>query len=122
MSRLRAAALILAALFLLTLIGQRLVSGSLDSLEAGLTQVEKLCADGSYQAAKAQIGSITQAYQKQQAVLALFIRRDKLSELENALCGLSAYAHPDYLQDLLCETGKLKAQLNGIRRLFFGLL
>ena len=54
--------------------------------------------------------------------MALFIRRDKLSELENALCGLSAYAHPDYLQDLLCETGKLKAQLNGIRRLFFGLL
>ena len=32
-----------------------------------------------------------------------------------------AYVHPDYRQDLFCEIGKLKAQLNGMRRLFFGL-
>ena len=53
--------------------------------------------------------------------MALFIRRDKLNELETALYGLNAYVHPDYRQDLFCETGKLKAQLNGMRRLFFGL-
>ena len=47
---------------------------------------------------------------------------DKLNELETALYGLNAYVHPDYRQDLFCEIGKLKAQLNGIRRLFFGLL
>lgn len=121
MNRLRVAAMILAALCLLTLIGQRLVSGSLDSLEAGLTQVENLCIRGEYRNAQEQIQNMTRGYQKQQAALALFIRRDKLSDLENALCGLSAYAHPDYLQDLLCETGKLRAQLNGVRRLFFGL-
>lgn len=121
MNRLRVAAMILAALCLLTLIGQRLVSGSLDSLETGLTQVENLCIRGEYRNAQEQIQNMTRGYQKQQAALALFIRRDKLSDLENALCGLSAYAHPDYLQDLLCETGKLRAQLNGVRRLFFGL-
>lgn len=47
---------------------------------------------------------MTQSYQKQQAVLAVFIRKDQLHELESALYGLNAYAHPDYLQDLLCET------------------
>lgn len=122
MNRLRAAAVILAALLLLTLASQRLVSDSLDSLETGLTQVERLCADGAYQTAKEQLCNMTQAYQKKQAVLALFIRRDKLSELETSLYSLTAYVHPDYRQDLFCETGRLKAQLNGIRRLFFGLL
>lgn len=122
MRRVRVAAVILAALILLTLTGRRLVSDSLNALEAGLTQVESLCAGGAYQAAKQQISNMTQAYQKKQAVLALFIRRDKLNELETALYGLNAYVHPDYRQDLFCETGKLKAQLNGMRRLFFGLL
>ena len=122
MNRLRAAAVILATLLLLTLASQRLVSDSLDSLETGLTQVERLCADGAYQTAKERLYNITQAYQKKQAVLALFIRRDKLSELETSLYSLPAYVHPDYRQDLFCETGRLKAQLNGIRRLFFGLL
>ena len=122
MNRLRAAAVILAALLLLTLASQRLVSDSLDPLETGLTQVERLCDDGAYQTAKERLYNITQAYQKKQAVLALFIRRDKLSELETSLYSLTAYVHPDYRQDLFCETGRLKAQLNGIRRLFFGLL
>lgn len=121
MRRVRVAAVILAALILLTLTGRRLVSDSLNALEAGLTQVESLCTSGAYQAAKQQISNMTQAYQKKQAVLALFIRRDKLNELETALYGLNAYVHPDYRQDLFCETGKLKAQLNGMRRLFFGL-
>lgn len=122
MNRMQAAAIILAALCFLTLIGQRLISSSLDSLDAGLTQVENLCTCGEYRKAQEQIHDMTRDYRKQQAALALFIRRDKLNELENALCGLSAYAHPDYLQDLLCETGKLRAQLDGVRRLFFGLL
>ena len=122
MKRLRAAAMILAALCLLTLIGQRLVSDSLDSLDKGLARVESLCICGEYPQAREQIRYMTQGYQKQQAVLAVFVRKDQLHEPESALYGLNAYAHPDYLQDLLCETGKLKSQLNGVRRLFFGLL
>lgn len=122
MNRLQAAAGILAALFLLTLLGGRLVSQSLDSMEEGLTQIESKCARQEYKAAREQLHQITADYQKQQSILALFIRRDRLNELESALCSLNAYAQPDYLQDLLCETGKLKAQINGIRRLFFGLL
>lgn len=122
MNRLKAAAFILAALFLLTLVGGRLVSNSMDSLDAGLAQVEAQCRHMEYEAAQEQLRRITAAYQKQQTMLAFFIRRDRLSELESALNGLSAYAQPEYQQDLLCETGKLKAQINGIRRLFFGLL
>lgn len=122
MNRLQAAAAILAALLLVTLIGGRLVSKSLDSLEEGLVQIETQCSRQEYKAAQEQLRQMTADYQRQQAMLALFIRRDRLSELESALCSLSAYAQPDYLQDLLCETSKLKAQINGVRRLFFGLL
>lgn len=122
MKRLHAAAVILLALILVTWAGQLLVANTLDSLDTGLARVEQLCLCGEYPAARQQLKQTIQAYQKQQTVLAFFLRRDRLSELENALCGLSAYVHPDYRQDLLCETGKLKAQLNGIRRLFFGLL
>lgn len=122
MNRLKAAAAILAALFLLTLASGRLVSKSLDALDAGLEQVETQCRHRQYEGAQAQLRRVITAYQKQQTMLAFFIRRDRLSELESALNGLSAYAQPDYQQDLLCETGKLRAQINGIRRLFFGLL
>lgn len=122
MNRLRAAILILAILVLLTLAGQRLIANTIDSLEAGLIQVEESCLKGDYLKAQSRIQEITRNYQKDQTVLAFFIRRDKLNDLESTLCGLSAYAHPEYRQDLLCETGKLRAQLNGIRRLFFGLL
>lgn len=122
MNRLKAAAAILAALFLLTLVSGQLVSESLDSLDAGLAQVEIQCRHMQYETAQEQLRHVITAYQKQQTLLAFFIRRDRLSELESALSGLSAYVQPDYQQDLFCETGKLRAQINGIRRLFFGLL
>ena len=55
-------------------------------------------------------------------LLALFIKRDYLGSFRVSLAGLTAYAQPDSLPDLLTELAKARTQLLVMDHLFFSML
>lgn len=122
MKRIWAAAALLAAACMILLLGSLAVSGSFSRLEEDLAEAESLCIQGRYQRAAELLQTTGDILDSREHLLALFLRRDDLRQLQSSLHGLPAYAHPEYLTDFCFEVRQVMAEISAMRHLFFSLL
>lgn len=122
MNRVKSAVVILFCLILLILFSGWLVHSTNQKLLAHLDNIESLCLMGRFSEAEEQIRILRRYYQKQEHLLALFIRRDYLGSTAVSISGLSAYAASENLRDLCSEIGKARAQIAMVEHLFFSML
>lgn len=99
-----------------------LVHRTTNDLLLGIDQVEQACTLEQFDTALAMIQQLQQEYTHKEHLLALFIKRDYLGSFRVSLAGLTAYAQPDSLPDLLTELAKARTQLLVMDHLFFSML
>ena len=68
------------------------------------------------------LDELTGKLQSREHMLALFIRRDLLGQIQLEVAGLRAYLDEEHIADLQCEAEHALAQLQTVRHLFFGML
>ena len=99
-----------------------LVHHTTNDLLLNIDRVEQACMLEEFDAARGMIQQLQQEYTHKEHLLALFIKRDYLGSFRVSLAGLTAYAQPDSLPDLLTELAKARTQLLVMDHLFFSML
>ncbi len=122
MKRIWAAAALLAAACIVLLLGSLAVSGTFGQLEEDLDEAQSLCSQGRYQRAADLLQNTARTLDGREHLLALFLRRDDLRQLQTSLHGLPAYACQEHLSDFRFEARQVTAQIAAMRHLFFSLL
>ena len=122
MKRIWAAVALLTAACILLLLGSLAVFFAFNQLENDLTEAQALCAQGRYQRAADLLQDAGETLDRREHLLALFLRRDDLRQLQANLHGLPAYACEEYCTDFFFESRQILAQITAMRHLFFSLL
>ncbi len=122
MARAKIAVGLLLGILVAVLVSNGVVRCAFNSTEQQLLEVVQLCEEGRCEHAREKLDELTYTLQGQEHILALFIRRDLLGQMQLETEGLRAYLDSEYIADLQCEAEHALAQLQMVRHLFFGFL
>ncbi|MEG0178363.1 MAG: DUF4363 family protein [Oscillospiraceae bacterium] len=118
MKRVFAAFAILAIVITVAVFAQYFVDNKLLEIETMLNQLKSDISAEDYETVFDDTDTILQVFNKNKAVLMLFIRRDYIANADIALNGLSAYANKENAADLSSEVDKAAAQLKMIKDIY----
>ena len=113
--------LLLGAIFLAGA-GSFVVHRSFGWMDDQLTSAQADCIEQQYDSALQKSKHAEEFFAQNEHLLALFLRRDYLREIQTTLSGLSSYACEEYSNDFLCESSQAIQQLNAVKHLFFGII
>ena len=103
-------------------LGSWTVHDSFHRLDTQLINAEFFCSQQDYNKALEISQQANTDFSHREHLLALFLRRDDLRQLQSGLAALPSYASPEYENDFLFEINQTRAQLANIQHLFFSLL
>lgn len=121
MKRVWWAVTLLILIFIVTLYSSCLVLHASNTINDGLNQIWKLCLDQQYDEATHTALLVVQQFDALEPQLALFIKRDFLACVCEALAGVPAYTHQNAELDLYNEIEKARSQVRAFEALFFGI-
>lgn len=122
MARAKIAAWLLLGVLAATLVSSWIVRRAFDTTEQEILEVVQLCKEGRCERARERLDELTGKLQSKEHMLALFIRRDLLGQIQLEVAGLRAYLDEEHIADLQCETEHALAQLQAVRHLFFSII
>lgn len=121
MKRVWWAVTLLIVILIITLYSCCLVLYASNAINYGLDQVWELCRHQKYNQAYDTALSVVQQFYTLEPQLALFIKRDFLACVSEALAGVPAYTHQNAELDLYNEIEKARSQVRAFKTLFFGI-
>lgn len=122
MTRAKIAGWLLLGILAATLASSWIVRRAFSTTEQQLLEVVQLCEEGQCEHAREKLDELTHTLQGREHILALFIRRDLLGEIQLEAAGLRAYLDGEHIADLKCELEHALAQLHAVRHLFFSIV
>lgn len=122
MARAKIALWLLLGILAATLISSWFVRRAFDTTEQAMLQVVQLCEEGRCERAREKLDELTAELQRKEHMLALFIRRDMLGQIQLEVAGMRAYLDEEHIFDLQCEAEHALAQLQAVRHLFFSII
>ena len=121
MKRVWWAVTLLILIFAVTLYSSCLILHASNAINKGLDQTWELCCHQQYDKATHAALSVVQQFADLEPQLALFIKRDFLACISEALAGVPAYTHQNAELDLYNEIEKARSQVRAVKSLFFGI-
>lgn len=121
MKRVWWAVTLLILIFAVTLYSSFLVLHTSNTINFGLDKTWELCRHQKYDEAHHTALSVLQQFDDLEPQLALFIKRDFLACVSEALAGVPAYTHQNAELDLYNEIEKARSQVRAFKSLFFGI-
>lgn len=122
MARAKIAVWLLLGVLAATLVSSWIVRRAFDTTEQQMLEVVQLCEEGRCERAREKLDELTDKLQSKEHMLALFIRRDMLGQIQLEVAGLRAYLDEEHIADLQCEAEHALAQLQAVRHLFFSII
>lgn len=122
MKRLYFCAAIAAAAILLVFGSGALVEGFSDSLCRQLDSTAAAVQQDQLPRAAQLLEQALEQYRHTEHVLAIFIRRESLSRLDETLQAACSYAQNGNAEETLAELARAQSQLYAVRHLFFSVL
>lgn len=101
--------------------GSFTVHRSFEELDQQLLSAQILCSQKNYLQALQVTEQANTEFSHKEHLLALFLRRDDLRQLQSKVSALSSYISEEYQHDFLFESQETRTQLAHIRHLFFSL-
>lgn len=121
MKRIRIAFVILGLIVALAATSHVAVYRVTQAVQTQLSQIRAAAQEGNFPDAAQMINATQQYYTARQHLLELFIQRETVTAVSVNLHGLSAYAGPESIHDLLSEIDKVTEQLCALEHLFFSI-